>query len=100
MYRRLVMDYPEYERHLKRYIRYTYKDDRILFLREMVKRVYYFQAMPVEIELDLIFNLRIKHVRKNEFLFRIDQKIEEIYFIEKGKAEVYSTFEGNKFVID
>lgn len=40
-YRRLIQDYPEYEISLKRYIVKNYKDHRIEFLQNMMKRIDY-----------------------------------------------------------
>ena len=100
LYRRLVQDYPEYEKCLKRYVVENYTDHRVKFLTNMVKRVEYLDQVPIDIQFDLIFSLKTKTITKAEHLLEAGTNVEEIYFIEEGQAEVSTEFEGNKFVTD
>jgi len=100
LYRRLVQDYPEYEMSLKRYVVKNYYDHRIAFLQRMVKRIDYFDKVPVDILFDLIFHLKSKLFPKDTFMLNIHDNITEILFIEEGTVQVITEFEGNTFVID
>lgn len=58
LYRRLIQDYPEYEACLKRYVVNTYRDNRIQFLIDTVRRVEYLSTTPIDILYELIFTLK------------------------------------------
>ena len=87
-YKRLVQDYPEYELCLRRYVTSRYKDHRIQFLKEIVKRIEYFDRVPSEIVYDLIFSLEIKHFDKDENVLQQNDVVDCIYFVEEGTLEV------------
>lgn len=65
LYKRLVQDFPEYEQCLQSYIVQTYRDSRIQFLMETVKRIDYFSTIPIEILYELIFTLKLVTIEKD-----------------------------------
>ena len=52
-----MAEYPEYEECMKEYIRTKYKDQKIIFLIEMLKRVEYLRDVDEEIIYEIMFSL-------------------------------------------
>ena len=85
---------------LKKYVVNTYWDSRVRFLIEMIKRVDYFSKVPNDIAFDLILSLKQKKFDKDQMVLTAETQIDSIYFIEEGKIEVSTEFDGNSFVIE
>lgn len=56
-WRELVAEYPEYEECMKQYIRTKYKDAKIIFLLDMLRRVEYLRDINEEILYEIMFSL-------------------------------------------
>ena len=55
---------------------------------------------PTEILYELIFSLKQVTFDKEQYIAHTNSMIDSIYFIEEGKVEVSTEFEGNTFVFD
>jgi hypothetical protein len=71
-YRELVAEYPEYEECMKEYIRTKYKDDKIIFLIEMLKRVDYLRDVSEEIIYEIMFSLQPRQFEKDSIVLQED----------------------------
>ena len=56
-YKELISEFPEYELCLKRHIKETYKDTKIVFLIQMMKSVDYLKNCDDDLIFDIMFNL-------------------------------------------
>ena len=77
-----------------------YKDPRIRFITEMIKRVEYLDRVPDDILFDLIFSMQYISFEKDQHVLSKNQRITSIQFIEEGIVEVWTSFDGNLFRID
>ena len=49
---------------------------------------------------DVIYSLKPIYLEKGYVLLKPDDTAESLYFIEDGIVELYTTFEGNEFVLE
>ena len=77
-----------------------YKDPRICFIAEMIKRIEYLDNVPDDILFDLIFSMKYISFEKDSNVLSKNQRITSIQFIEEGIVEVWTSFDGNVFRID
>ena len=66
----------------------------------MFKLVEYLDQAPNDIILELIWRCSKEKFEKDSLVLKKDSTIEDIYFIEEGKVELSTEFEGNPFVIE
>lgn len=89
-YRELVAEYPEYEECMKEYIRTKYKDDKIIFLIEMLKRVDYLRDVSEEIIYEIMFSLQPRQFEKDSIVLQEDANAGSVQFLEQGVIEVFT----------
>ena len=66
----------------------------------MMKSVDYLDKAPTDIVLELIWSCEKALFEKDSVILRRDSILDSIYFIEEGKVELSTEFEGNLFVIE
>ena len=71
------------------------------FLAETIERVEYLSSLPHEILIEIIFSLKEKLFEEDSIILQANKDtVDAIYFVEKGKLQVSTEFESNKFVLD
>lgn len=70
-YKRLVQEYPEYQRCLIKHIVDKYRDPRVNKLIAMVRRVEFFDKCHDEIAFDMIFSMQPLVVGKDQIIMSI-----------------------------
>lgn len=78
---------------MKEYIRTKYKDQKIIFLIEMLKRVEYLRDVDEEIIYEIMFSLQPKQFEKDSIVLQEDANAGSIQFLEQGLIEVFTQFE-------
>ena len=99
-FRELISEFPEYEACLKRHIKEEYKDAKIEFLKNMVRSVDYLKNCSEDLIYDIVFSLQLENFEKDSIVLQTNNQADKIYFIEEGQVELYTSFEGNEFVIE
>ena len=77
-----------------------YHDPRTKFIAKMIKAIQYLDQIPDPILYELIFSLKIERYEKDDYLLLDGQFISKMFFVEQGYLEVFTQFEGNKFILD
>ena len=71
------------------------------FLAETIERVEYLSSLPHEILIEIIFSMKEKLFEEESIILQANRDtVDAIYFVEKGKLQVSTEFESNKFVLD
>ena len=113
----LISEFPEYEQCLRDHVINTYGipkpgqtnerkgkppviDPRIAFLSKTIKRVTYLRNISDPIFFDIMFSLKPLKCEKDQLVLAEDSSADSLMFIEEGCLEVYTSFEGNEFVIE
>jgi len=99
-FRELISEFPEYEICLRQYIKDKYDDVKIEFLKNIVSSVEYLKNCGDDMIYDIIFSLHQETFEKDSIVLQANQPADKIYFLEEGQIELYTTFEGNDFVIE
>jgi len=98
-FKTLISEYPEYLRLLKQYLQ-EYEDPKKRFLLKTIQTVSYCTNISNEALHDLIHQLKPKYYEKGTILLKPDDTYSSLYFVEDGCLEIYTTFEGNEFIIE
>jgi len=85
---------------MKEYIRTSYKDQKIVFLLEMLKRVEYLRDVAEEILYEIMFSLAPRQFEKDSIVLQEDANAGSVQFLEQGVIEVFTQFEQNDFILE
>lgn len=100
-FRELTISFPEYLKLLKKEL-YRYKDPRIIFLKSLIRKIFYLHNISKEELNEILYNLKTTHLEPGEYclLDNNGSKADQIIFVESGCLEVLTYMEGNEFVMD
>ena len=77
--------YPEYEDSLIEHVCKNYWDHNVKYIANMIRQIRYFSSIPLNILMDLIFNLEdMVYEEGQDVLLADTETIEAIYLVEKG----------------
>lgn len=97
--RDITTDYPVMYEELKRFS-YNYDDSRKKFVYRCLMKVDYMQSISKPMFHDLYFMLKSRFIDTNEHLLKENDETDSLFILETGMLQVYTEFEGNKFIID
>jgi CRP-like cAMP-binding protein len=98
-FRELVGEFPEYMKHLRMHMQ-TYKDRMKKFMVQMAMRVPYITKVSADTMHDIIYSLKPKQYEKGTVLYKPEDDVTSVLFIQEGVVELFTYFEGNEFVIE
>ena len=99
-FREVISEFPQYEQNLTAHALENYRDNKILFVLKMLKRVEYLTKHDDEVLFDLMFSLESRTLEKDEMVLVEDSPADALLFIEDGVIDVYTKFEQNEFIIE
>lgn len=81
-----------------------YDDPLKLFLEMSLNQIDFFKTLSPEIKSEWIFNMQLKQLEKDAFLYNLDTNSDEMFVIQSGEVEIvhYLEYEGvkEKFIIE
>ena len=92
-FREVISEFPEYEKLLRDSAIKTYRDSKIAFILQMLRRIEYLKDHSDEVLFDIMFSLVPKTFEKETMVLAEEQPADAVYFIETGEVEVYTKFE-------
>lgn len=81
-FREVISEFPQYEKHLTAHAIQKYRDNKILFILKMLKRVEYLTKHSDEVLFDLMFSLESRMLEKDDILLAEDSPADALFFIE------------------
>ena len=101
-YKDLINEMPEIERYFKKHL-YKYEDKKETFMKDMMSKITYFKesyGINESLTHEIMYKFEIEYHNAGETILRENDEIEDIIIVSHGNLEVYTEFEGNKFVIE
>jgi CRP-like cAMP-binding protein len=88
---------------MKAHIR-KYDDPLKLFLEMSLNQIDFFKNLSPEIKSEWIFNMQLKQLEKDAFLYKLETQSSEMFVIQSGEVEIVHYLENDgikeKFIIE
>lgn len=102
-YNELLQIYPNLSNFMKAHIR-KYDDPLKLFLEMSLNQIDFFKNLSPEIKSEWIFNMQLKQLEKDAFLYKLETQSSEMFVIQSGEVEIVHYLENDgikeKFIIE
>jgi F-box and leucine-rich repeat protein 7 len=96
----IIGNCPEYLIYLRKYV-YSYQGTRKIFIWKALTQIPYMKTVSLKAFHDrFLYKLKKLYLSKDDMLLRVGDDTTSLFIVEYGELEVFTEFEGNKFVIE
>ena len=98
-FKTITTDYPEMMEYTVKKVM-KYKDPRLQFMKRALSKLEFLKEIPRDCFFEIMFDFKAKSINTSETLLSESQTSSSLFIVESGCLDVYTSFEGNEFIID
>jgi CRP-like cAMP-binding protein len=96
----LTSDSPVFKKYMTKHV-FKYRDPNMNFIKKVINQISYLREIEDKACLyDLIFNMERSSHSQGDIILKVSDQADSIIFVERGELEVFTSFEGNEFVLE
>ena len=96
----LTSDSLVFKKYMTKHV-FKYRDPNMNFIKKVINQISYLREIEDKACLyDLIFNMERSSHSQGDIILKVSDQADSIIFVERGELEVFTSFEGNEFVLE